>query len=143
MVHVPALASVTVALATVQVEDVVDAKLTAAPDEAVALTVNGAVPNALSDRAANVMVWLPGATVNPWLTAGAAAKLLLPACDARTVHVPAPANVTVVPDTAHTGIVVEVKATASPEVAVAATGNGATPNVWLANAAKGCSESAR
>jgi hypothetical protein len=143
MVQVPALASVTVALATVQVEEVVDAKLTAAPDEAVALTVNGAVPNALSARAANVMVWIPGATVKPWLTAGAAAKLLLPACEARIVHVPAPASVTVVPDTVQTGIVVEVKATARPEVAVAAMGNGAPPNVWLANAAKGCSESAR
>ena len=44
MVQVPAAASVTVAPDVVHTVEVVEAKLTAKPDEAVALTANGAVP---------------------------------------------------------------------------------------------------
>jgi hypothetical protein len=45
MVHVPALTSVTVTPDTVQTEEVVEAKLTANPELAVALTGKGAAPN--------------------------------------------------------------------------------------------------
>ena len=44
MVQAPAAISVTVAPETVQTGAVVEAKLTARPEEAVALTVNGAEP---------------------------------------------------------------------------------------------------
>ena len=42
-----------------------------------------------------------------------------PACAAVMEQVPAETNDTVVPDTVHTDVVVEVKATVRPEVAVA------------------------
>ena len=42
--QVPTATIVTVPPDTVQTVDVVEAKLTASPDDAVALTVNGAVP---------------------------------------------------------------------------------------------------
>ena len=45
MVQAPAAASVTVAPDTVQTAEVVEAKLTASPEEAVAPTVIGAPPN--------------------------------------------------------------------------------------------------
>jgi hypothetical protein len=44
IVQVPTATSVTVLLDIVQIDAVVEAKLTARLDEAVALTVNGAVP---------------------------------------------------------------------------------------------------
>jgi bifunctional DNase/RNase len=44
IVQVPTATSVTVAPDTVQTVEVVEAKLTARPDDAVALTVKGAVP---------------------------------------------------------------------------------------------------
>jgi len=45
IVHVPTAASVAVPLDTVQMDGVVEAKLTAKPEVAVALTVNGTLPN--------------------------------------------------------------------------------------------------
>ena len=45
IVHLPPDTTVTVAPATVQTAGVVDEKLTGSPDDAVAVTVNGAVPN--------------------------------------------------------------------------------------------------
>jgi hypothetical protein len=55
--------SVTVAPDTVQTGSVVDVKLTGRPEEAVALTVNGAVFRAWFERAPKVMVWLASVTV--------------------------------------------------------------------------------
>jgi hypothetical protein len=57
---------------TVQTADVVDAKVTARPEVAVALRANGAVPNAAFERGPNVMLWLAGVTEKCWLTEGAA-----------------------------------------------------------------------
>jgi hypothetical protein len=48
---------VTVAVLTVQIVVVVDENVTVRPDEAVALTANGAAPNVLALNAPNVMVW--------------------------------------------------------------------------------------
>ena len=62
MVQVPAATSVTVGLATVQIEGEVDAKVTVRPEDAVALIVNGALPNAWLDSAPKVIVWLPCVT---------------------------------------------------------------------------------
>jgi hypothetical protein len=58
---------------TVQTDEVVDVKLTARPEDAVALTVKEAVPNGVFGRAANVMICDSGVTVKLWLTCGAAA----------------------------------------------------------------------
>ena len=126
MVQVPAATSVTVAPDTVQKAEVVEAKVTAKPEEAVALAVKGAEPNARFESAPKVMVWLR-CTWKLWLTGVAAAQLALPACFAWTVQVPVATSVTVAPDTVHTAGVVEAKLTARPEDAVAVTGNGAVP----------------
>ena len=58
---------------TVQTGNVVDAKVTARPEDAVALTVNGAVPITCTRRGPNVMVWVAGVTVKVRLKEGAAA----------------------------------------------------------------------
>jgi hypothetical protein len=71
--HVPWPNSVTVAVDTVQTDGVLEVKLTARPEDAVALTINGAVPNAWFERAPNVMVCTSGVTVKLWVTCGAAA----------------------------------------------------------------------
>jgi hypothetical protein len=73
MVQVPTATRVTLERDTLQTVEVVEAKLTDNPEEAVALTVNDP---ALSDRfgsAANVMVWLAFATEKLRLTGVAAA----------------------------------------------------------------------
>ena len=72
MVQVPMATSVTVEPETVQTLDVVEAKLTERPDDAVALTVKGVVPRFLADNAAKVMVWLAAVTRKLWLTGAAA-----------------------------------------------------------------------
>ena len=56
--QVPALTRVTVLPDTVQTAEVVDAKLTRRPEEAVALTVNGALPYGWLESDPNVIVWL-------------------------------------------------------------------------------------
>src|ERR1035438_9478603 len=100
IVQVPTETRVTVAPDTAHSAGVVDAKLTARPDDALALTVNG-VP---------------------------AAQLLLPACVAWIVQVPTETRVTVAPDTAHSAGVVDAKLTARPDDALALTVNGVAPN---------------
>jgi hypothetical protein len=80
MVHVPAPTSVTVTPDTVHTGEVIEAKLTANPELALALTANGAAPNTWLDKAPKLIVWLPGVTVKPWLTGVAAAQLVFPAC---------------------------------------------------------------
>jgi hypothetical protein len=52
-------------------------------------------------------------------TDAAAAYVLFPVCEATIVQVPAPANDAVVPDTVHTLVVDEAKATVKPELAAA------------------------
>lgn len=129
MVQVPVATSVTVAPDTVQTVVVVEAKLTARPDEAIALTLNGDAPSERLGRAPKVMVWFPRVTWKLWFTGAAAAQLALPACAALMVQAPAAASVTVAPDTVHTAGVVDPKLTARPEDAVALTVNGAVPKV--------------
>src|ERR1017187_1053686 len=82
------------------------------------------------------MVWLPRVTWKLWLTGVAAAQLLLPACVAWIVQVPAETSVTVVPDTVQTDAVCELKLTAKPELAAAPTANGAVPNARFDRAPK-------
>jgi hypothetical protein len=73
MVQVPAASSVRAVPATVQIVEVVDAKLTANPDDAVALKAGCVEPSAELGNAANVIVWLPCVTVKLWSTGVAAA----------------------------------------------------------------------
>jgi hypothetical protein len=75
MVQVPTVHNATVAvlLGTVQTEEVVEAKFTASPDDAVALTINCVGLNGSGERAAKVMVWLAGVTWKLWLKALAGA----------------------------------------------------------------------
>jgi hypothetical protein len=73
MVQVPNATRVTVAPEAVQTDGVIAAKLTARPDEAVALTVNGAVPNAIFESALKLIVWFACVTWKLWLTGVAAA----------------------------------------------------------------------
>jgi len=80
------------------------------------------------------MVWLAVVTVKCWVTEGAAAKLVLPACEAWIEHVPGLTSVRVVPDTVQTDKVVDVKVTARPEDAVALSVKGAVPYAWLERA---------
>ena len=56
IVHVPTATIVTVAPLTVHTAVVVDEKVTASADDAVALTVNVPVPSALFDNAPKVIV---------------------------------------------------------------------------------------
>jgi hypothetical protein len=77
IVQVPAEISVTVAPDTVQTGVVCELKLTARPEDAVALTV-GVVPKGWFESAPNVTVWLPWVTWKLWFTGVAAAQLKLP-----------------------------------------------------------------
>ena len=73
MVQAPTVNSFRIAPDTVQTGEVVDVKLTARPEDAVALTANGAVPTVWFERAPKVMVWLALVTWKLWLTEGAGA----------------------------------------------------------------------
>ena len=131
----PAATSVTVAPDTVQTDVVNDVKLTVRPDVAVALSAT--VPVAGNGRfpsAPNVIVWLAGVTWKLWSTGVAAANPEPPPCFASMVHLPPATRVTVLPDTVQTEVVSDAKLTASPDVAVALTANGAVPMTRFASA---------
>ena len=66
-------------------------------------------------------------TVKLALTGVAAANVVLPACVAWMVHVPAETGFTVDAETVQTVGVVEAKVTGSPELAVALTLNATVP----------------
>ena len=82
------------------------------------------------------MLCAESVTEKLWLTEGAAAYVVSPACDARIVQVPAETSVTVAPDTVQTDSVVEVKLTTRPEDAGALIVNGGLPWAWFARAPK-------
>ena len=71
--QVPTATSVTVFPETVQIPMVVEAKLTASPELAVALMAYGAVPKGWFASAPNVMAWLPRVTLKLCETGAAAA----------------------------------------------------------------------
>ncbi len=70
MVQVPASNTVTVRPDTEQTPEF-EARLTASPEDAVAVTVNGADPNALFVMAPKVMVWFAADMVKLWSTGAA------------------------------------------------------------------------
>ena len=85
MVQVPTVTSVTLAPETVQTAIEAEAKLTGRPEDALALSVNGAVPIGRSGSGANAMVWAAGCTTVAWIEAEDSTKLLSPLYDATTV----------------------------------------------------------
>src|ERR1035437_5946676 len=136
MVQVPTETSVTVEPATVQTGAVSELKLTGRPDVAVALSANGAVPNARSESAPKVILWLACVTWKLWFTGVAAGYVESPACVAWIVQVPPATRGTVEPDTVQTGAVSELKLTGRPDVAVTLAANGAAPMGCAQSAAK-------
>ena len=76
----PAATRVTLAPDTVQTDGVVELKVTANPDVAVADMVNGGAPRALLPKASNVMLCAcrDDATVNDRITYGAGLGVALP-----------------------------------------------------------------
>ena len=73
MEQVPAETNVTVVPFTVQTGVVVEAKLTVSPELAVALSVKGALPNAIASGCVKVIVWVPCVTLKLFVTGVAAA----------------------------------------------------------------------
>jgi hypothetical protein len=73
MVHVLTATNVAVLPETVQTDVVVEAKLTARLEDAVALSVKGALPSAIFESDPKVMVWDCCVTWKLWLTGAAAA----------------------------------------------------------------------
>src|SRR5437879_5074537 len=82
------------------------------------------------------MLWAALATVKLRITSCAAPKVAFPPWLAVMEQVPAAITVRVVPETVHTGVVVDAKVTARPELAVAERVDGATPKVTPLNALK-------
>ena len=70
--QVPAVTSVTVAPATVQTPDVVDAKLTGRPELLVALRATGPEPSAALPSGPNVIDCVPAVTLKVCVTGTAA-----------------------------------------------------------------------
>jgi hypothetical protein len=129
-VQVPVLIGVTIVPDTVHTVVVVEAKFTARPELAVALTVNAPALTALGEAGwVKLMVWLAFDTVKLRLTGVAAAQFVLPAWVAWRLQVPAVSSVTELPDTVHTVGVVEARFTAKLELAVALTVNGTVVKV--------------
>ena len=123
-----------VAPLVVQTLVVVDVKVTAKPDEALADTVNGVCTIVRFPIALNVIDWLTRLTVKLRSTDGAGLNVALPAWSAFTVQMPAATSVIVAPavppEVQMVGVVV-VKVTWSPEDAVALTVRGDWMSVLL------------
>ncbi len=131
MVQVPVVWNVRVSPAVpevVQTLTVWDSKVTARPEEALALRVIGpSSSRLLAGRPSKAIVWLPLAIVKLRSTAGAAFQLALPAWLALIVQVPVVWSVTVsplVPEVVQTLRVFDSKLTVRLEVALAASVTG-------------------
>ena len=129
IVQVPAETSVSVVPLTVHTEGVLEVNCTLRPDVAVAESAGGATPMVCVAGAVKLMVCAP-ITKKDFGCVGAAAKVLLPGCEAVMMQVPGATRVSVLPLTVHTDDVLEVNCTAKPEVAVAESAEGVLPKVW-------------
>ena len=123
----PAAAIAIILPATVQTDVVVEAKLTASPELAVAPIINGDTPYVTPLSAPKVTDCDAGLTVKLCATGVAAPWVASPAWLAVIEHEPPATIVTVLPVTVQTDVVLETKLTARPELAVAAMVNGDTP----------------
>lgn len=128
-VQEPAATKLNVVLLTVQTLGVLEAKVTARPELADALSAAGAVPMVWLPGDANVTVCAVRDTVKVRLTLAAAKKAALPACDATTVQSPWATSVKVVPVTVHTAGVDDSKLTVRPELLVADSAPGSVPKL--------------
>src|SRR5262245_59206186 len=97
-------------------------KLTASPDEALALKAKGRSPRCLSAGLAKVMVWslfCVLVTAKDCMMGVAGLIRALPSCVAVIEQVPVATSVTVLPLTVQTPSVLLVKLTGSPDEALA------------------------
>lgn len=125
IVQVPAATGVILPALTVQTAGVVLDKVTARPEDEVAVGVAAAPPTfMLMAKSPIVTFWLAFDTAKVCDTAGAAAKAPLPAWLASIVQLPAPSNVTFAPVTVQILVVAELKVTAKLEEAVAVRATG-------------------
>jgi hypothetical protein len=88
----------------------------------------------MTRHGATVSNWSAGGgaeTVNACVTGAAAAYIEFPGWLAVIEQMPTATMVTMLPDTVHTEVVVEVKLTVRPELAVALIANGPTPTGTL------------
>jgi hypothetical protein len=108
----------------VTVQEIVPVGVTP-PPETVAVNVM-VLPRLVGVELKTWLVGVPFVTAKPWVTCGAAFQFGLPPWLALMLHVPVLMRVTLVPETVHTAVVVEVKATVREEDAVALTVKG----VW-------------
>lgn len=136
MVQLPADTSVSAVPLTVHTELVLEANCTLRPDEAVAESAAGVVPMVLLPGEAKLILCVACATVKLRLTDGAALYVLLPACEALMLQVPADTSVSVLPLTVQTKGVLELNSTPRPDVAVADRAGGVVPSVCVAGAEK-------
>jgi hypothetical protein len=120
--HVPAASRVSAEPLTVQMAAVVDEKLTARPELAVAVSARGAEGSVTRAGAENVIVCGSSMTLKLWTTGVAAAKVAFPAWLAVMEHVPSDTSVRYPDDPlprVQTAGVVDANATTSPDDAVA------------------------
>lgn len=137
-VHVPALSRLSALPLTVHTAGVLDAKLTARPELAVAARATGVLPTVPVAARLKLMVCdcAAGATVKDRVTTGAAATLALPGWLAFSVQVPAATRPSALPLTVHTAGVLELSVTGRPELAVADSTAAGVPRVWVPGAVK-------
>ena len=107
MLQVPADTSVSVLPLTVQTAVVVDVKVTAKVDVALATSAGGVLPTVWLPGEAKLMLCAAGRTLKLTSTVAAAAKVALPAWLALRLQVPAATRVKVLPLTEHTPGVVD------------------------------------
>src|SRR5690348_14614711 len=123
MVQVPAPKIVTVLSFTVQIDGVVDVKVTGRPDVAVAPMVNGGVSTATLLSGPKTMVCaFVAVTVNVLVTGTAGANVPSPAWVASIEQAPVLRSVAAFPEAWQTPGVVDAKSTRSPDDAVATRG---------------------
>jgi hypothetical protein len=134
IVQVPGVRNVAVVPLTVQTPVVCEANVTVRSEVAVADSVRD-IPTACVTGVLNEIVCGSGSTVKLRETGAAAAQMLLPACEAWMVQVPAATKLVMKtvagePFTVQTPVVSEAKLTARPELAEAESVSSA-PAVWV------------
>ena len=136
MLHGPTAKSVSVLPLTVQTVAVVDVNATVRPALELTTSVCAALPKGWLDSALKFSVCVARSTVKVRETVVAAANTDVPDWLAASVQLPAPTSVKSLPLTVQTAGVIDVKVITRPEVAVAASGDGAMVKVWFAGVAK-------
>src|SRR4051794_12924086 len=109
------------------------AKVTGSPEDALAVTLKSGSPSVLLASLPKVidcdLFDVVDVIENVCETSGAAANSALPACEALTVHEPGPVRWTVAPLIVQAPVA--LKATGSPDEALAATTKSGSPTVFV------------